>query len=219
MIQIANTQFASSQRQIQNHIVKIRLFAVILFFGLVTAPAAFSQTQRDLMMEEPPPNECCMTYSYVDYTDQWTDNSNPEVPVILGNGVTETSYDSYGDISVIEGTFTDPNGNTASASGHGDLYASVTIGLPYYWDFTNDGDWVFGGIFSRYCRSGSYYVPYPSYYLDGIYYAPCYGYPFQQRRISRRGRRRFVIHSYKSNTSDSFLIEKAQQINGFSSGL
>lgn len=134
--------------------------------------------------------------------DQWTDNSNPEVPIVMGNGVTETSYDSFGDLTVIEGTFTDPNGNTASASGHGDLYASVTIGLPYYWDFTNDGDWVFDGLISRYCRNGTYYVPYPSYYLDGFYYAPCYGYPFQQRRVIRRRRRTFVIHSYRRENGE-----------------
>lgn len=189
----ANSEYIRSQRRIQNHVVKFQLFAVILFFGLVTAPTAFSQTEEEIMPGDPPPGE----YSYVDYTDQWTDNSNPEVPIIVGTGVTETSYDSYGDISVIEGTFTDPNGNSTAGSGHGDLYASVMLGLPYYWDFTNDGDWVFDGIFSRYCSSGPFWVPSPSYYLDGVYYAPCSGYSFQQRRITRRGRRRFVIHSYR----------------------
>lgn len=190
-------------------------FMLILSLGCLAAPPVFGQQQDQMMrpIDEPPDEGG--GYIYVDYSDQWDDTSGEETNAssIIGSGVTENSYDSEGDLSVVEVSVTSPSGRSSYSVAHGDTYATTMTSLPWDWYNPEDiegyfdideGDWDFDIFYTRYCWYGPSWLDYPSYFYGGYYYSPCSFYQSRRRRRIFR-RKRIVTHSYKRDFSGEYV--------------
>lgn len=163
--------------------------------------------------DEPPPDDGG-GYVYVDYSDQWDDSSNAEAGAgyIIGGGVTENSYDSEGDLSVVEITITSPSGRSTYSAAHGETYATTMASLAWDWYNSDDaegfidideGDWDFDIYYTRHCWYGASWAPH-SYFYSGYYYTPCYFYQSRRRRRLIR-RKRIVTHSYRKDFGGDYV--------------
>src|SRR5258708_24944339 len=84
--------------------------------------------------------------SFSVYFDSWVDDSNPDSGSIVGAGVTQDSYNSYGHTYWVVTTLTSPNNRTSSATSYHtngyNAYTSAETTLP--WDWNDLGDYSIG---------------------------------------------------------------------------
>jgi hypothetical protein len=80
------------------------------------------------------------------YSDSWVDDSEPESVAIVGTGVTQDTYNSYGHTYWVVTTLTSPSGRTSNATSYHtnayNAYTSTETSLT--WDWNDLGDYTTG---------------------------------------------------------------------------